>query len=193
VQNSPTGPEPDPELDEPEPDEDEPVRTRRTSRPVRDMAISLLVLLIPVAFVVVLFRLRGGEDVVVVDPAPAISQAARSFPALAPHGLPDGWRTVLATAQRESDGNVLRVGYVTPDNGALQLVESTEPLEELLIRELGDQTRPTGPVTVNGVDWRSYDVRTSEKALVRADTGRTIIVIGKANAADLRALAASVG
>src|SRR5262245_3760844 len=47
-------------------------------RTTRDMVVSLVVLLIPMTLVVLLFRLRGGEDAVTVDPATAISQAQAS-------------------------------------------------------------------------------------------------------------------
>jgi Protein of unknown function (DUF4245) len=157
------------------------------------MAISLVVLLIPLALVVAVFRLRGGEDVVVVDPGPAISQAAGAFTVSVPKGLGDGWKPVTAQFHRETGGALLRVGYVTPGGGGVQLVESTEPVDGLLIRELGDQTRPTGTVAIGGLEWRSYDVRGDERALVRTEDGRTLIVIGQADAAELHALAAALG
>ena len=94
------------------------------------MTISLIVLLVPVAVFVALYRLRGGEDVVVVDPTPAIvqAQAAAVFPVAAPTGLTDAWRPVSAVFKREAGGASLRLGYITPDGGAVQLIESTRPL-----------------------------------------------------------------
>src|SRR5690606_9687215 len=44
----------------------------RSSRSMRDLVMSLIVLLIPVAVIVAIFRLGGGEDPVVIDPSPAI-------------------------------------------------------------------------------------------------------------------------
>jgi hypothetical protein len=169
--------------------------TRRTSgRTTRDMAISLLVLLIPLALVVAVFRLRGGEDVVVVDPSPAIAQAraANAFPVTAPSGLPGQWRPVSAAFRPGSGGSVLRIGYLTPTGGAVQLIESDEPTEDLLPRELGDQIRPIGPVAVEGQQWRSFEVRGGETALVLAGSDRTLIVVGRAEVAELTQLAAAV-
>ncbi len=159
------------------------------------MVISLVVLLIPVAIVVTIFRVRGGEDIVVADPSAAIADAqAAAVPVAAPRGLADGWRPVSATFARADTGvsGVLRIGYVTPAGGAVQLVESNEPVEGLLIRELGDQTRPAGTVTVAGREWNRYDVRGDEIALVWTRPDRTFIVIGRAESTELEALAAAV-
>ena len=50
------------------------------------------------------------------------------------------------------EGATLRVGYLTPTGGHLQLIESTEAAEVLLARELGDGPRPTGErYCINGV------------------------------------------
>jgi hypothetical protein len=157
------------------------------------MAISLVVLLVLLALVVALFRLRGGEDVVVVDPGPAIAQAARELAVSEPKNLGDGWKPLTAQFHREAGGATLRVGYLTPGGGGLQLIESNEPVDGLLSRELGNQVRPTGTVMVGAVEWRSYDVRDDERALVRAEASRTLIVVGRADPAELTTLAAAVG
>jgi hypothetical protein len=157
------------------------------------MAISLAVLLVPLVIVFAISRLLGGGEVVVVDPAPAVSRAAAAFPVVTPRGLPDAWRPVSATFAAENGGQALRIGYVTPAGGAVQLIESNEAVDPLLVRELGDNTRPTGPVTAGGASWRSFDVRQDEHALVRTDSGRTVILVGKAGPNELATLAGSLG
>ena len=159
------------------------------------MALSLIVLLIPILFVVTLFRLRGGEDVVVVDPAPAISQAraANAFPVEAPTGLPEQWRPVSAAFQRPDGAAVLRLGYLTPSGGGVQLIESNEDVELLLRRELGAEIRPLGAEAVSGRDWQSFQARGGELALVLTDPDRTVILVGQADRAELRRLAESLG
>ena len=116
------------------------------------MVISLVVLLIPIA---VLARrcsgFQGDEEVLIVDPAQAIARcpARRGLPgrrAAATSG--EGWRSVSAAFQPKEQGATLRIGYLTPSGAGVQLVESSEPADPLLIRELGDQTRPTGVTTV---------------------------------------------
>jgi hypothetical protein len=163
----------------------------RPSRTGRDMVISLVVLLIPVALIVTIFRLRGGEDTVTVDPSAAIAQArtADLFPVIAPVNLPPGWRSVSAVFQRQGKTGSLRVGYLSPSGDGVQLVESSEPLGPLLDRELGDRIQPAGP---DAGAWKRYSVRTGETAFVRVDGDRTVIVVGQASAAELAAFTASL-
>ena len=188
--------DPQPGEADPYEDESEPARAyaRPARRTVRDMVLSLLVLLVLIAFFVAVFRLRGGEDPVVIDPSPAIAQAeaAGEFPVSRPTGLAEGWRPVSAVFRREDTGAILRVGYLTPSGGGVQLIESDQPAEALLRRELGDQVRPVGTEDISGRPWQSYEVRGDERALVRTDAERSLIVIGRAGMAELRALAAAV-
>jgi hypothetical protein len=88
------------------------------------MILSLIVALIPLALVVAVFRLRGGEDTVVVDPAPAIAQAqaANLFPVLSPQGLGSDWKPVSSGFQTSDGQGTLRVGYITPSGGTVQVV-----------------------------------------------------------------------
>lgn len=158
------------------------------------MTISLIVLLIPLLLVVAVFRLRGGEDPIVVDPSAEVGQAqsAGLFPVADPKRLGEGWRPVRA-AFTSSDGvATLRVGYLTPEDGTVQLLETNEDPQALLPRELGDDVRPDGQVTVAGGDWRSYRIRGNQRALVNTSGVRTIVVHGSASRDELVALASSL-
>ena len=168
---------------------------RPARRTARDLVISLVVLLVPIAFIVAVFRLKGGEDPVVIDPSPAMAQAeaAGEFPVSRPGGLAESWRPVSAVFRREDAGAILRVGYLTPSGAGVQLIESNQPAGGLLPRELGDSVRPTGPVDIAGRAWQSYQVRSGEHALVRTGPDRTVIVIGRGGSDELRALATSLG
>jgi len=158
------------------------------------MALSLIVLLIPVAIVVAIFRFGGGEQTVVVDPSTAIARAKTDagFGVLVPTDLPAAWQTVSASYRRVSDGAVLRIGFVTSSGGALQLIETDERFETVIDRELSDHRQPLDPVTLAGRSWQSYDVRAGERALVLTDSDRTVVVIGRADVADIHALASSL-
>jgi hypothetical protein len=158
------------------------------------MVISLLALMVPLAFIVAVFRVGGGEDVVVVDPSAAIAQAraAAAFPVAAPDGLGSGWRPVSARFATGDAGSTLRIGYLTPEGGAVQLIESSEPLATLTARELGDRIQPTGTAVLGGQEWQSLNVRTDERALVNSTPDRTLIVIGRASVAELQTLANSL-
>ncbi|GAA1734405.1 hypothetical protein GCM10009681_00690 [Luedemannella helvata] len=171
-----------------------PVGPRRSARGWRDMARSLVVLLIPVAIIVGIYRFQGGEDVVVVDTAPAYAnaRAAQAFPVLEPTGLDAGWRTVSAAYQVEPDGAVLRVGYLTPDEGQTQLVQSSRPAAALVKDELGESGTPLGTVNEAGLAWQVYAVRDGEHAIVSVSPDRTVIVVGATDVATLRTLAGAL-
>jgi hypothetical protein len=169
----------------------------RQSRGMRDMVLSLVVLLIPVAIIAAVYWAHGDDSPMVVDTTAAITeaQAAQAFEVSPPHGLDSGWRAISAAFDPGTvavPGALLRIGYVTPAGGSVQLIESNAARDGLLIHELGDNTMPEGVVSVAGQAWNSYQDRNGEHALVLADGARTLIVIGTADAAELQALAASV-
>ncbi len=86
----------------------------------------------------------------------------------------------------------LRVGYLTPSGGGVQLIESNEDAGSLLARELGDQVRTQGQVTVSGKTWQSSVVRGDERTLVDTSAERTLIVIGRAELDELTVLVQSL-
>lgn len=92
------------------------------TRTPRDMAISLIVLLIPVFLVVLAYRtLYGGDTVVTADPSEALASASRAgMTQLPPSTAPEGW--VIVRAQFR-DG-VLRIGYLDPQQRGVQLVQT---------------------------------------------------------------------
>ena len=85
----------------------------------------------------------GRRATRVVDPGTAITEARRpDLPGAAPTGLDAGWRPCVRRSAARAVSATLRVGYLTPGGGSLQLIESNEPAESLLARELA--TRPPG-------------------------------------------------
>lgn len=159
------------------------------------MALSLLVLLVPIALLLGFYRVvLGGDDPIAVDPRPAIeqAQAAKAFPVSAPSGLGDDWHVSNATFRRTPDGATLRLGYVDPDGDPVQLVQSSVPLDKLVSSELGDKVQPTGPVRVGTRTWQRYDARPGENALVLLEKGRTTIVVGATDPRNVQALATAL-
>jgi hypothetical protein len=167
----------------------------RLSRRPRDMILSVGLLLIVVFSLFGLYRCLGGDDTTAVDPRPAYAEArdAGAFPVLEPTGLADGWESVSAAYQPQSGGAVLRVGWRTPADGTMQLVESNVAPDILLTRELGADARPTGDVAdINDRQWQVYEARDGDRALVAQEAQRTIIVIGSASEDELRQFAAAL-
>lgn len=163
------------------------------------MALSLLVLLIPVGLVFGLYRFLGHETPPTIDPAPAYQSArnADELPILEP-SLPAGWQVQLAQYRRESvrgsTVGVLRIGLRSPAGGAMQLVESAAPAQELTLGELGDGARAQGAAQIGGRTWTRYSAtRAGERGLQLAEPGRTILVYGRATDDDLALLAAALG
>jgi hypothetical protein len=167
----------------------------RLSRRPRDMAISIGVLLVAVFALFGLYRCLGGDEVATVDPGPTYAEArqAGAFPVAEPAGLGDEWRPVSAVYVPQTAGDVLRVGWRTPEDGTLQLIESNLSPDALLPKELGADAQATGAAQdVNGKQWQVYEARKGERAYVLQEPGRTVIVVGKAADAELRQFVASL-
>lgn len=163
----------------------------------RDMFLALASLLVPILLVGALLRACGSAEPTVVDPAPAIEDArtAGLFPVLVPQGLDEGWRTVQARFARDGKDaavGTLRLGYLTPSGGQLLLVESNADAGALLAAELGNDVRPDGEVVVAGRPWTRSIVRNDERSLVLVEEERTVIIVGRAPAEEMTALAESL-
>ncbi|AVT33841.1 DUF4245 domain-containing protein [Plantactinospora sp. BC1] len=167
----------------------------RSQRSTRDVVISLLVLLVPIALLIGFGRVvLGAEQPVVIDPAPVFQEArnANAFPVSEPTGLSDDWRTVTAQFRREAAGATLRLGYLSPDGGGVQLVQSSLPADELIPAELTRDGRPQGTAEVAGRSWQRYTARPGESALVLLEPGRTVLVVGRVPERDLRQIVAAM-
>jgi hypothetical protein len=167
----------------------------RSERSPKDMAISLLVLLVPIALLFAFYRVvLGGDEPVRIDPAAAIEQAraAGAFTVSEPNSLSGGWRSVSAAFQSADGGRTLRIGYVSPEGRGVQLVQSSVPAEQLLPAELTRNRQALGVTEVAGRDWQRYSARTGERALVLLEQRRTVIIVGDAAEGELRSLASSL-
>ncbi|GAA3756870.1 hypothetical protein GCM10022225_47570 [Plantactinospora mayteni] len=167
----------------------------RSQRSTRDIVISLLVLLVPIALLIGFGRVfLGADQPVVIDPAPAFQEArgANAFPVSEPTDLADGWRTVKADFRREAGGATLRIGYLGPDGGGVQLLQSSLPADQLLPAELTRDGQPQGTVEVAGRSWQRYTARPDESALVLLEPGRTVLVVGQVPERDLERMVAAL-
>jgi hypothetical protein len=171
-------------------------RPPRAGRSPRDMAMSMGVLLIPILLLLGVYNfLYNGDHPRAIDPSGTIDSArhSASYQVLVPAGLPSGWTVVSSGYQKLADGSTLRFGYVTPGRAGLQLIESDRPVNTLLPAELGSNAEPGDLVQIGDRRWREYPVaRDGGRALVLAEDGRTVIVIGSGSASDLRELAISL-
>ena len=169
---------------------------KRGGRSPRDMAMSLGVLLVPIALLLIFYRVvLDGDKPVSVDAEPTIQQArsAAAFPVVLPQGLGDDWHTVSATFKRDADGATLRLGYIDPESDPIQLVQSSTPTARLLPVELGKDPKAVSTFRDGARTWQRYDAREGENALLLLEKGRTIIVVGMTDSQRLETFAASLG
>jgi hypothetical protein len=157
------------------------------------MALSMLVLLVPIFVLLGVYRFLGGEAATSVDPSTAYddARAAHAFPVAEPSGL-TGWKPVSSAFRRGDAGAVLRVGFRSPDGATAQLVESDVNAGALVSAELGSGAHDEGKATVDGRDWHRYTASGGDQAFVLSQPDRTMIVVGKADEAELTQLATSV-
>lgn len=166
----------------------------RAFRPVRDIALSLGVLIVPLLLLMA-FCQPSERDVPTVD-ANRTYQTAKSeakFPVLVPGGLPDGWRATNAAVNRLDAGRLtVRVSYLTSSGTYLQLVQTDADSGDVILAELG-AGKIQGSTDVRGVAWQRYSGRRpGETALVLIQPESTVVTSGDASLADLRTLAAAL-
>ena len=166
------------------------VEEGKSTRSPKDMAMSLLVLLIPIALMIGFSRFIGGEEPTVVDPTEAVTQARTAGLAVRePADLSTEWRTLTARARTEEGSTTLRIGYQSPDGEGVQVVQSNAPADQLLRNELTDNAQPQGQVVLADETWQLYSARRNEQAYVLLTPELTVVVVGSAPDAELRELA----
>jgi Protein of unknown function (DUF4245) len=159
------------------------------------MVLSMAVLLVPIALLLIFYRVvLNGDAPTTVDPGATIEEArsVNAFPVAVPAGLGADWHVASATFQRPAGGATLRIGYVDPDKNGLQLIESSVPPATLLPAELTAGAKPVDTFRADTRVWRRYTARPGEQALVFSEPNRTLIVIGDARSRHLETLAAAL-
>jgi hypothetical protein len=159
------------------------------------MALSLAVLLVPIALLLIFYRVvLNGDAPITIDPGSTIqeAQSANAFPVAVPGDLGGDWHVTSATFQRQAAGATLRIGYVDPGGHGLQLIESSVPPATLLPAELTASAKPVDTFRAHARVWRRYDARPGERALVFSEPNRTIIIVGDASSKHLETLAAAL-
>jgi Protein of unknown function (DUF4245) len=166
----------------------------REGRRPRDMILSLLVLLVPIALFLTFYRVvLDGDRPISVDPTSSIELATREFPVAQPDGLGDSWHVSSANFRREDGGATLRIGYVDPEDRPILLVQSTIDPATLVPAEVGAEGERSGTYRAGERTWMRYNGREGEIALIATEQASTIVIIGdSANTTNLEKLAASL-
>jgi len=178
-------------------------RARRQRAGLRDMALTLVVIMVPVIVVYYLFSHTPEPTAQAVDWKPAYTQAQAeaSYPVLAPAGLPDTWVPTHArfTAKGESLvngatalGNTWQLGYVSPEMVYVGLTQRDVDGDRL-VRELLKDPLAEGASTIAGQPWQRYaSADGGTRALVRTANDVTTIVVSAMSYEGLEAFAATL-
>ncbi|MFI5956412.1 DUF4245 domain-containing protein [Cryptosporangium sp. NPDC051539] len=170
-----------------------PPKATRRDATVRNLAIALGILVVPLVAIVALFQPKAS-DAPAVDPAHVYdtAKAQKAFRVREPQGL-SGWKPTVAAYNPAVGGRfTIRVSYSTPDGGYLQLVQSNAAADSL-IAGIIDRTAPVGTEQIEGDTWTRYTAREGkENAFVLLEPDVTVVVVGDASADTARTMIRSL-
>lgn len=171
---------------------------------VRDMALSMLVLLVPLLLIATFLTEdpKPAPEAVDVAPVLARAEAESPYPVLRTVGLPTDWVPVrVAWAadgrpwidQEPAVGNSWQLGYLAP-NGIYVAVQQRDRAVEGFVRTITRDGAAVGePVAIAGRDWQPWvsgDERT--RSLVWRDGGMVAVVTGDTDLDQLVAFAGAL-
>lgn len=155
----------------------------RMKQTVRDMVISLIVVLGVIAVVMVIAWRPKPEAVKPVEYRPqlAIAERQAGYPVLMLDPLPDGWTVTSArweVTDTSSPDPSWHIGMVTADGQYVQIEQSVTKRPEWLNAQLVDETK-LGERDINGMTWIEYERDApAQRSLVFTNAGVTTIVSG---------------
>lgn len=173
---------------------------KRGSETIGDMVRSMVIVLIPVAFIAGLVGLLRPSSETIRDvewqPALESARATADYRVLGPDSVPDGWTATRVTYEpgtSPSEG-AWRMNFVTAQRSYVGLVQRVGDVDAVVGEELPDM-QPEGTSAVAGETWQRYveqGVRQPDRAVV-ADRGDSVVVVlGSGDYPELEAFAASL-
>lgn len=180
------GPVP-PEASAPESGDLPPGELRPTGRPnarlrqtVRDMVLSLVVVLGAIGVILAITWRPSPDPVRVIDPGPvlAAARAQAPYPVLYPADLADGWRPTSARWEitpTSTPDPAWHLGLVTPHEEYAQVGQTASANTAYVTEQVG-RSAPTG----EWEGWQRYE-SSGQRALLRISDGVTIVVSGTAS------------
>jgi hypothetical protein len=107
---------------------------------------------------------------------------------------PPGWRANSVGTDVVGDRKAVRVGYLTPSAGYVQLQQSDATEEALLRAAAGARTLTAqGPQDVGGVRWVVYGTRPGEPVWIADVGGVRLVITGSGTDDEFRTLATAAG
>src|SRR4051794_9960948 len=164
-----------------------PVRDR-SRYSLRNMVLSLVIVLGIVVLFVVLLPRPHYDAVKEINPTQAILSAQRVAPyhAVAPTGLSKKWRATSATVTGPDEKHVvhLHIGYVSPKGAYVGFEESNEDRIPFVELETA-HGKFKGQVIINGQTWdKRFSSNQNDYAIDRTENGVTFVISGNSVSTD---------
>lgn len=161
----------------------------RLGQTVRDMVLSLAVVIGVIAVIMLIAWRPQPDPVRVIDPTPALlsARAEAGYPVLYPEGLDASWRPTSARWEATEESlpeKAWFVGFVTPQEQFAQVSQSKAESEGYVVEQTS-RGRPAG----TWGEWQRYENAQSTRSLVRIVDGVTLVVAGTADWTVLQGLA----
>jgi hypothetical protein len=163
--------------------------TRPKPRRMRDMAMSLAVLLVPLGlFFVGWGWLATDRQVSVVDTTEDYATAKSLGLMVIEPELAEEWKPISTDLAAEGERVTLRTGWYSPEGDGLQMVETNGTAAEVN----ADLTGPGTPVEAGGIEWATYELGHGA-AWVAELEGETVVLTAEPDGVnELPELAAAV-
>ena len=175
---------------------------KRLRQTIRDMVLSLGVVVVPIAIVMILLPATApANPVTAIDAADYqttlnAARAGEAFHVLAPASVPSGWQVTSENYTMPGDGPAdWHIGYIVSGSAYAEVEQTTEPIGGFLTDQQSNAS-DVANVQIDGVTWQEYTGTTPtalKTVLVRTATGSvTELVAGTASLAQLEQLAGSL-
>lgn len=152
--------------------------SRPKQRRMRDMALSMAVLLLPIGLFYVGWNwIAADRQVSVVDTSENYTTAASLGLTVIEPALSGEWKAISTDLEVEGEVVTLRTGWYSPEGDGLQLVQTTGPIAD--VHE--ELTGAGAPVESGGVTWTSYELSSGE-AWAAELAGATVILTAEPDA-----------
>lgn len=170
------------------------VAAAKTKRPkprrMRDMAMSLAVLLVPLGLFFGGWQwLAADRQVSVVDTTEDYATASSLGLIVIEPALADGWKPISTDIAVEGEQVTLRTGWYSPEGDGLQLIETSGAAVDVNDGVDGAGT----PAEAGGITWATYELDGGAEAWVAELDAETVILTAETDGVnELPELAAAV-
>ena len=168
----------------------EPAPRRRGGGSVRDLVLSLLVVLAIVGAIVLAAPRESDNPVRTIDYTSSLADARRTSPfdVVAPVGLSPQWRATSVRTDHRDNTTHWHVGFVTPKDEYAS-VEQSDRAPAPFVGEMTERGQTQGVLQIAGRTWiKTYSSLRNHRAFWNTTEGVSTVVGGTASWDELEAL-----